>query len=345
NDSEGAVSDISLSEVIRTMRECVFVVGENLRIIIANNQANSVFSKFGETVVGKRFSEVVRSLEVHNAFIAALKDGITTHDGINVTVNESRTFQVTVSPLNTNTSKNAIGYFYETTRVERLEKIRQEFLSNISHELRTPLTSILAFVETLESGGINDEKNNVRFLEIIRRNAERMQALIHDISELSSIESGNISLEVISLNLYELVNEVFATLSTKAGERGIILENDVSPNIKINADVLRLEQMLVNLVDNAIKFNFEKGHVRISFSETDKFSTIKIKDTGEGIPKEHLTRVFERLYRIDRSRTREVGGTGLGLAIVKHLALLHGGSVEVNSEIGSGTNFRLVFPK
>jgi two-component system phosphate regulon sensor histidine kinase PhoR len=210
--------------------------------------------------------------------------------------------------------------------------------------LRTPLTSIIAYVETLEDGAIEDPDNNRRFLGVIRRNAERMKCLIADIAELSLIETGNVSMDIKDIKLSRTVDDIFAALSSKAAARKVQLVNDVGADVVIRADSMRLEQMLTNLIDNAIKFNREGGSVTASHSESGDRSLISIADTGEGIVPENLQRIFERFYRIDRGRSREVGGTGLGLAIVKHLARLHGGEVFVTSALGQGTTFSVELP-
>jgi two-component system phosphate regulon sensor histidine kinase PhoR len=222
--------------------------------------------------------------------------------------------------------------------------VRQEFLSNVSHELRTPLTAIMAFVETLEDGAKEDPESCQRFLSIIRKNAARMHGLIDDILELTLIEGGNIQLRAETVDLHALVNDVCASLTTHARSRNITLENRVAPNTLIWADPRRLEQMLTNLVDNGIKFSHVNGTVSISHESADR-DHILVTDNGDGIPAQHLQRLFERFYRVDRARSRDMGGTGLGLAIVKHLALLHGGEVSVQSELGKGTTFTLHLPK
>jgi two-component system phosphate regulon sensor histidine kinase PhoR len=246
--------------------------------------------------------------------------------------------------LSLETGRYAVGSFYDITQIERLERVRQEFLSNISHELRTPLTSILAYVETLEDGAVDDPEHNRRFLGVIRRNAERMHSLIADIAELSQIETGNVSLDVKDVRLSSLVEEIFAAVSSKAAVRNIDLVNSIDADTVVRADPTRLEQMLTNLVDNAIKFNRQGGSVSVTFATDKDRSLISVADSGEGIVPENLQRIFERFYRIDRGRTREVGGTGLGLAIVKHLARLHGGEVFVASTLGHGTTFTVELP-
>jgi two-component system phosphate regulon sensor histidine kinase PhoR len=252
---------------------------------------------------------------------------------------------VHIAPIELRSVRHAIAVFYDITQIERLERVRQEFLSNISHELRTPLTSILAYVEMLEDGAIDDPDNNRRFVGVIRRNAERMNGLIADISELSLIETGNVSIDVKDIGLSQTVDDIFAALSSRAVARGVTLRNEVDPGKRVRADLIRLEQMLTNLIDNAIKFNRENGTVTVSMSESPRKSLISVVDSGEGIVPESLQRIFERFYRIDRGRTRNVGGTGLGLAIVKHLARLHGGDVLVTSTLGTGTTFSIELPR
>jgi two-component system phosphate regulon sensor histidine kinase PhoR len=238
----------------------------------------------------------------------------------------------------------ALGVFFDITRTERLEHVRQEFLSNVSHELRTPLTSIIAFVETLETGAMEDTESCQRFLSIIRKNASRMQGLIDDILELTAIEGGNVTLRAAPVELYELVQEVCASLDAKAAAQSVTLENKVKAGVMVYADERRLEQMLTNLIENGIKFSREHSTVVISH-ESGTRDRILVQDNGDGIPAQHLERLFERFYRVDRARSRDMGGTGLGLAIVKHIALLHGGEVTVTSELGKGSTFTIHLPK
>jgi two-component system phosphate regulon sensor histidine kinase PhoR len=213
--------------------------------------------------------------------------------------------------------------------------------------LRTPLAAITAYVETLLDGGLEDVENRLRFLHTIHRNAERMRALVNDISELSAIESGAVQLKVEPIQLRGLVDEVFSGLAPRASKHGVSLENQVTEEVEVEADRDRLEQILINLVDNAIKFNHPGGHVSVDAESTedDHHRIIKVRDTGPGIPSTHLPRVFERFYRVDKARSREAGGTGLGLAIVKHLARIHGGEAFVSSEEGVGSEFAVKLPK
>ena len=333
-----------LEHLLEANRESAIVINAGLSIIAANRTAEATFGERLGPLRSRRLSEVIRDLQLHESFTRALEQGSSTEFKMDLIGSGNRSFDVYVSPLELEGSRHAIGVFYDVTRVERLEKVRQEFLSNISHELRTPLTSILAFVETLEDGAIDDAENNRRFLGIIRRNAERMHELIADILELSMIESGNVSIQTKTVRLRNLVDEVLASLSSKAADREVGLFNRVPVEMTAAADPVRLEQMLTNLADNAIKFNRAGGQVTIEASFSKEKVSISVTDTGEGILPDHLPRVFERFYRADRGRTREVGGTGLGLAIVKHLARLHGGEVAVRSVPSQGCTFTIEIP-
>ncbi|MGI8788613.1 MAG: sensor histidine kinase [Pyrinomonadaceae bacterium] len=334
-----------LSEILKTMRESVIVVGKDTRIVASNRAAYDTFARNNGTLEEKRLSEVVRDLTLHEAFRKALEDDESSDIELEIPGLEKRKFDVHVAPIQIDKTRSAIGIFYDITQIEHLERVRQEFLSNVSHELRTPLTSILAFVETLEDGAINDGENNQRFLGVIRKNAQRMHRLIDDILELSFIESGNVEINAKQVSPAALVREVFTNLSSKAKGRKIKLVNEISDDAVIRADSVRLEQMLTNLIDNAVKFSHEKGSVTVAFERKNGKDIILISDTGEGISGEHLQRIFERFYRTDRARSREIGGTGLGLAIVKHLARLHGGEVSVVSTPGKGSTFSIELPQ
>lgn len=334
----------TLNELFKTMRESVIVVGEDTRVFASNAAAYNAFGRKNGALENKRLSEVIRDLSLHEAFRQALEEEKTSDVELAL-VGTDKKYDVRVAPFQFDEKRGAIGIFYDISEIERLQNIRQEFLSNISHELRTPLTSILAFVETLEDGAIDDEENNLRFLGVIRRNAERMRHLLNDILELSAIESGKIEIEPKNINLTRVIEEVFTNLSAKGDEKNVKLLCKVPENTSVFADAMRLEQMLTNLIDNAVKFNREGGSVTVEYSSNETTDIISVIDTGEGISGEHLKRLFERFYRADRARSREIGGTGLGLAIVKHLARLHGGEISVSSTPGKGSTFSIELPK
>lgn len=334
-----------LDKILETLREGAIVVGEDTRILASNQAAYEAFGRRSDHFKEKRLSEIIRDLSLHEAFRRALQNEELSDIKLELPGVEKQKYEVHIAPLQLDKINGAIGIFYDITQINHLESVRQEFFSNISHELRTPLTSILAFVETLEDGAIDDKENNQHFLKVIRKNAQRMHHLIDDILELSTIESGKINLQPKLLNLSAHVFEVFTNLSAKANEYNIKLINEVPRDVRIFADVVRLEQMLTNLIDNAIKFNTEGGSVSVSCISGETKDTISVADTGEGISSEHLQRIFERFYRTDRARSREIGGTGLGLAIVKHLARLHGGEVSVKSTLSKGSVFSIELPK
>jgi two-component system phosphate regulon sensor histidine kinase PhoR len=358
------------------MREGLLVVDKDMRVVASNKAAHRLFNFSQGKLNSQRLTELTRNPAVYSAFLDALKG--TERSGVKVETHgpERLVFDLRVVPLSsangrtgaggrgTNAAQGALGVFIDITRIERLEHVRQEFLSNVSHELRTPLTAILAFIETLEAGAIDEKEASHRFLSIIRRNATRMHDLIDDILELSAIEAGNVQVRAEQVELSPIVTDVIASLASKAAAEGIVLRNTIAPGAVVFADARRLEQMLTNLVENGIKFNRPAGQVTIKFesgarqgegrrrdpeteashSEAPERDKIIVEDTGEGIPAQHLERLFERFYRVDRARSRDMGGTGLGLAIVKHLARAHGGEVSVRSELGKGSTFTIELP-
>ncbi len=358
------------------MREGLLVVDKDMRVVASNKAAHRLFNLSQGKLNSQRLTELTRNPAVYSAFLDALKG--TERSGVKVETHgpERLVFDLRVVPLGgangratasgpgNHAAQGALGVFIDITRIERLEHVRQEFLSNVSHELRTPLTAILAFIETLQAGAIDDIEASQRFLSIIRRNATRMNDLIDDILELSAIEAGNVQVRAEQVELSPIVSDVIASLASKAAAEGIVLSNAVTREAVVFADARRLEQMLTNLVENAIKFNRENGQVTIGFeagarhdekrrleetgaspSEASGRDKIIVEDTGEGIPAQHLERLFERFYRVDRARSRDMGGTGLGLAIVKHLARAHGGEVSVTSELGKGSTFTIELPQ
>ncbi|HYY56610.1 MAG TPA: ATP-binding protein [Pyrinomonadaceae bacterium] len=335
-----------LEATMNSMREGLIVVDHALRVVALNRAAREIFSRVEGALEHKRLSELTRNPEINAAFKAALGGNKRAEAKVEMQARDRQTFDLRVVPLHLGddeSSRGAVGVFFDITRLERLERVRQEFLSNVSHELRTPLTAILAFVETLEDGAIDDAENNQRFLAVIRRNAERMHNLIDDILELSAIEAGTGSFKAAPVLLRPLVNDVTTALAARAAARRVTLTNEVAPGAVVLADARRLEQMLTNLIDNAIKFSHENARVTIRH-ERGARDRISVTDTGDGISAEHLPRIFERFYRVDRARSRDMGGTGLGLAIVKHLALAHGGEVGVTSTPGEGSTFVIELP-
>ena len=334
-----------LATTINEMREGLLVIDADMRVLASNRVAQHLLSNVEPSITSRRLTELTRNPAIYDAFL----DGVRGTERAGVKVEtfgpDRRVFDLRVVPLRARgVVSGAVGVFFDVTRLERLEIVRQEFLSNVSHELRTPLTSIIALSETLEFGAIDDPENNRRFLSIIQKNATRMHRLIDDILELSAIEAGNVKIRPELVRLRPLVEDILGTLTATATARNVSIRNLVPAEAEVFADPHRLMQMLTNLIDNAVKFNRDGGTVSIGFSRSDR-DQISVEDTGEGIPSHHLDRLFERFYRVDRARSRDLGGTGLGLAIVKHLAKSHGGEVSVASRFGEGTKFKIELPR
>ena len=225
-----------------------------------------------------------------------------------------------------------------------MEQIRTEFVSNVTHELKTPLTSIRGFIETLRNGAINDPDVAEKFLEIIDIEAERLYMLINDILHLSEIETKQKDNNIETYEFEPIVEEVLSILQGAADKKNVALISEVKNDIKITANRDRIKQMLINLIENGIKYNNEGGNVMISANKAEGKVIFSVKDSGIGIAKEHLPRIFERFYRVDKGRSRNMGGTGLGLSIVKHIVNLYSGDIKVNSEPGEGTEFIIKLP-
>ena len=342
-----AVSPRLLDTTINEMREGLLVIDQEMRVLASNKAARDLLSNVDDRIESRRLTELTRNPAIYDAFLHALRGRERAGVKVETYTQGRQVFDLRVAPLRSANGKGtqgAVGVFFDITRLERLEVIRQEFLSNVSHELRTPLTSIIALAETLEAGAIDDSEHNHRFLGIIQKNAARMHRLIDDILELSAIEAGNVKVNPEKIQLRSLVEDVISTLSTTAALRKVTLRNEIVESATVFADPHRLVQMLTNLIDNGIKFNREGGKVVVKYEQGIR-DRIHVEDTGEGIPAHHLDRLFERFYRVDRARSRELGGTGLGLAIVKHLVRAHGGEVTVDSRFGEGTRFTIELSK
>ena len=240
--------------------------------------------------------------------------------------------------------EGTILVFHDLTRLKQLERTREEFVANVSHELRTPLSLIKGYVETLLDGARDNPEVAERFLKIIERNANRLDLLIQDLLTISALESGRMKLELQPVELKSLAEKVLAFLHTKAENKSVTLVNEL-PELTANADANRLDQVLANLVDNAIKYGRPDGLVTVGGKKLDDGRLeIFVRDDGPGIPPEALDRVFERFYRVDKARSRDQGGTGLGLSIVKHIVQAHGGEVRCESKLGEGATFFFTLP-
>ena len=234
----------------------------------------------------------------------------------------------------------------DITKLKKLERVRTEFLGNVSHELRTPIFAIQGILETLAAGALDDKEVSNDFISRALENTKRLNTLLNDLIEISRIESGDMKMSFRYFPLKDFLIQVIDEMSHFASEKNITLEFDRSASpVNVMGDKDRLKQVMINLIDNAIKYNKPNGNVLISYYMTNSTVLISVADTGVGIPAEHLPRIFERFYRVDKERSREEGGTGLGLAIVKHILEAHGSKIEVQSEVGIGSTFQFSLKK
>ena len=229
--------------------------------------------------------------------------------------------------------------------LQRLQKVRSQFLANVSHELRTPIFAIQGYIETLLNGAVNDKKVNIHFLDKANQNTISLSNLLNDLIDISMIESGEMRMSYRYFKINDLINQVVQENKKVAEDKGLELTYiPAREDLELFGDKEKLRQVLVNLVHNAIKYT-EKGKVELFVEEENKFARVNVKDTGMGIPEEHLDRIFERFFRVDKARSRSLGGTGLGLAIVKHIIEAHNSKIEVTSKEGEGSTFSFLLKK
>jgi two-component system phosphate regulon sensor histidine kinase PhoR len=288
-----------------------------------------------------RLIDATRDPAINDAFRQVLDEGTSVEIRVELVGRALRIYHLRVTPMGDGI---AAGVFFDITELERMERVRREFFANLSHELRTPLTAILAYADTLEAGGLDDPQNSRRFIVKLHKHATRMSKLISDISDLSAIESGEIHLALEPVRLRGLVADIIALAEARGGNFAVSFCLSVPENMFVQADRTRLEQILSNLIDNAVKFNRPDGLVTVKAENVGDQAIVVIEDTGVGIPASDLPRIFERLYRADKSRSSRIEGTGLGLAIVKHLVQAHRGEITATSELGRGSRFTFTLP-
>jgi len=337
-------------EVLKNMKEGVLIIDHRDSVLFVNESLKRFFGitafKEGITV-----TELLRSAELISLIedTRKIKDTITKEvslrppsSTVTYTANPEELFLlVTASPIKDQDMEGLIITFHDITKLKKLEQIRRDFVANVAHEIKTPITAIKGFAETLLDGAINDRESAIRFLEIIKKHSERLNSLVSDLLTLSSIEQGEIKLEITELNISELIDSLFALIEKKAQAKGLYLKKIISEELPlIRADRDRLSQILLNLLDNAIKFT-DIGGVTVGVEKAGDKIVLYVEDTGCGIEKKHLSRLGERFYRVDRSRSRELGGTGLGLAIVKHLVKAHGWEMDIESTPNVGTKVKI----
>lgn len=341
-NSEGAKLDLVLS----SMFEGVIVTDADENIILANPSLRKLFL-IDSNPEGRKPLEVIRNNAVDDMVERIIKDKqqLATEE-IVINLPEEKILKVNGVPIMSNNRlEGAILVFHDITELRRLEKIRQDFVANVSHELRTPIASIKGYAETLLDGALQDKANAKEFINIIYQDANRLAALINDLLELSRIESGKLKMSLTENDPVSLIKKGVMVIEQQAKAKAIILTLKLPQGLpKVRVDETRFAQVVINLLDNAIKYSSEGARVTISAKVADNFLQIDISDTGMGIAEEDLPRIFERFYRVDKARSRELGGTGLGLSIVKHIVSAHGGQVWVNSQLESGSTFSFTIP-
>ncbi|MEW8959149.1 MAG: two-component system histidine kinase PnpS [Moorella sp. (in: firmicutes)] len=336
-----------IQAIIASMGDALLTVDQVGRIMLLNPAAEAMLGKKEEEVVRKYLLEVIRSHEVDKMVKEIIASGEPREIETRLFPTTNQFFKINGSPI-ISTQKRVVGAaltIRDMTAMRRLEKMRTEFVANVSHELRTPLTSIRGFVETLLEGAMEDPQLCRRFLSIINKEARRLQQLIDDLLTLSRLESGGIERSRGMTVFKPVLDGVLATVEHLAAEKGIILETAIAEDIPpLAMGENYLSQVLLNLIDNAIKYTPAGGRVTVRAAKEEDGIRVEVEDTGIGIPAESLPRVFERFYRVDKARSREMGGTGLGLAIVKHIIEVHGGRVGVESRPGQGSRVFFIVP-
>lgn len=324
-----------LTGIMSSMNEGVLVVGADRRIVLTNPALRAMLL-IGQDAAGKSVLQVIRNAELNQVLEQAAR-GAAPEVELDVSGLRPRRVLVRAATLQ-GAPGGVLAVFVDVTELRRLESVRRDFVANASHELRSPLTTVRAAAETLRTVK-NDEKAAERFIALIERNAERLAHLTDDLLELSRIESRELKLELEPLDLAAAVERILSQHAARAQMKRITLTQEISGTPAVRADRRALEHILGNLIDNALKYCPEGASVRVAAASENGSLRVSVADTGPGIPSEHLPRMFERFYRVDAGRSRELGGTGLGLSIVKHLVEAMGGKVALESRIGIGSTF------
>jgi two-component system phosphate regulon sensor histidine kinase PhoR len=329
-------SQRELETLLNSMQDAVIAVAADGRVQWANQGMNRLVQR---TRISLPLIETVRDPD----FLAAVHDAAT-HKSARAarasSIIPGRTFDVTAAPM---PGGGAVAVLRDLTEVERVEKTRRDFIANVSHELRTPLTSIQGYAETLLDSA--PENNNVReFLEIIRKNASRMSRLTEDLLTLARVESGETRFDTELLTPAELLQDAVESFREIAREKQVELQVEDVCSDTVSADREAMHQVFGNLIDNALKYAATGKRLVLGARKRDRLVEFYVQDFGPGIAYEHLPRLFERFYRVDKARSRESGGTGLGLAIAKHIVLAHGGKIRAESELNHGSTFLFTLP-
>jgi two-component system, OmpR family, phosphate regulon sensor histidine kinase PhoR len=335
--------------ILSSMEEGILAVDKDERIISLNRAAEKIFEVKRTDAQGHTIQEAIRNRTFHDFISDVIKGSNPVEKEITLYPGEEKYINGHGTRLVDSSGKEigALIVLNDVTRLKRLENIRRDFVANVSHEIKTPITAIKGFVETLKDVGVDSEEDRERFLTIISKHVNRLEAIIDDLLKLSRIERDGESEDGIRIdkeNIYNILETAVQVCLPNAEAKNIKMDFicDRMLSAKVNASLL--EQAVVNLLDNAVKYSDSGTKVSVKASMNDKTMSIEVSDQGRGIEKEHLPRLFERFYRVDKARSRQQGGTGLGLAIVKHITQAHGGSVSVESTPGKGSVFTIRIP-
>ena len=345
-DQDAAQKHAEQQALFNSMAEGVLILDHSSRVQLVNKSLQEFFGLKSD-VRAQTIMEAFRLQELAEIIKRLPEERIVQGHELELGGVNGRWLEVNAAAVMDRSGRQhgSILVFHDLTRLKQLENTRQEFVANVSHELRTPLSLIKGFVETLLDGARNDPELADRFLRTIEKHTDRLTYLIEDLLTVSRLESGQIVMNLHPVHLHKEVNHVIEDLQARAVEKSVTLKNLVPKDLHAHADADRLQQVLFNLVENAIKYGRSHGSIIIGAraAENERLE-MWVQDDGPGIPPEARERVFERFYRVDRARSRETGGTGLGLAIVKHIIQAHGGEVWVNSELANGATFYFTLP-
>jgi two-component system, OmpR family, phosphate regulon sensor histidine kinase PhoR len=339
---EGARRDAILTGMV----EGVLAVDKELRVTFCNAAFATAFGVHGPVPAGLPVLRLVRDPDFLEMLRTVVGSGESLKQRMHLAGADSRSFEVQAAPLAGASSSGAMAILHDITDLERLERVRKDFVANVSHELRTPLTAIRGYAETLLDGALDDPDNRRRFVEIIQSHAIRLNNIASDLLALSELESGRAPVVPGRLSVLATLEAAMRTVESEAAMRKVHLGWGTVEDLQVMGNKIKLEQAFVNLLDNAVKFNRAGGEVWVEASRMPGGKVaISIADSGIGIPSEDLPRIFERFYRVDKARSREVGGTGLGLSIVKHVIEQMQGTVSVESQLNKGSRFTVVLPE
>ncbi len=337
-----------LKSAFASMSEGVMVLDAENRIETLNKSMREILDARTEEIIGKTTLETFHSTRLHDAVeqVRATKQAQLQEIALGETGKVLLDVNVSVIKAPPGQPEKVMLVFHDVTRLKQLECVRADFVANVTHEIKTPLTAIIGFVETLQQGALDDGATARKFLQIIHDHALRLDRLVDDLLTLSRIELGETALEVKPFAFDHLLENILAVIHAKAAEKGLQIASDVPGTLPLlNADRDKISQILLNVLDNAVKFTPHGGRITVSVSVgKDDVLNIRISDTGIGIPKDEISRLGERFYRVDKTRSREMGGTGLGLSIVKHLLKVSQGWMDIESRPGAGTTVSLFIP-